>query len=343
MTAIETLRDDLVWAGTDLDTLAGVLVGCAAHETVAKHRFLCALAEFVARDGHHRWGCVTPIQWLSWKCGLGTVAASEHVRVAAALTRLPAISAAMASGQLSWSKVRAVTRIAQPATDTAWAELATAGTAAHVERMVRAQRSVTGEQTARQHTARSLTWRQDHPAVEGTSDAVADGSVVFTLRLPAETAATLIAAINAAVTPVADEPIAATRADTLVALATSDTTAHVTTITYTTQPDRSGEPCGQSADGIAVAAETIAAACCDGTTNEIIHQPDGTVTVTDHRRNPTPRIRRLVEARDPTCRCPGCHHTGHLDIHHLHHYSNGGSREPVPCQGCETDSARWGL
>lgn len=294
-----------------------MLVGAAAFEASAKAQFLSALREFVARGAYLHWGCVTPIQWLSWKCGLGRVAASEHLRVAAALRDLPVIAAAMATGQLSWSKVRAVTRVATPDTDREWADLAAAGTAAHVELMVAAYRHATPGELADHHAARSLTWRQDP-----------DGAVTLTLRLPPDTAATVIAAVDTAVTPTRGQPVAQARADTIVELITSDSvTTHVTYLAPEVT-DTGVRTNGMSSQGIIVPPEAVEIATCNDTTSTLTLSPDGTSTLTDHPRNPSPAMRRLIEARDPTCRVNGCHHTGRLHIHHIHYHHRGGPTIP---------------
>ena len=100
------------------ERLEAELVTWAARESAIKATFLAALAEFVRRRGWEPWECVSAAQWLSWKCALGRVAASEHVRVAAALEPLPGIHATLADGTLTWSKVRAMTRVATPLSST---------------------------------------------------------------------------------------------------------------------------------------------------------------------------------------------------------------------------------
>ena len=82
-------------------------------------------------------------QWLSWKCQLSSGTAREHVRVARALRDLPVIRAQFAAGRLSYAKVRALTRIATPATEAGLAELAGPMTANQLERFARAHRQVT--------------------------------------------------------------------------------------------------------------------------------------------------------------------------------------------------------
>ena len=84
----------------------------AGHLNAGTYRWLTLIAEFDRRLG---WNCgltKSCAHWLNWKCGLDLGAAREKVRVAHALESLPLISAAMARGELSYSKVRALTRVA---------------------------------------------------------------------------------------------------------------------------------------------------------------------------------------------------------------------------------------
>src|SRR5262245_14949532 len=78
----------------------------------ATHRFLALLREFDLRQGWKAYGNSDCAEWLDWKCGISRVTAQEKVRVAKALWTLPRIDAAFEAGDLSYSKVRAVTRVA---------------------------------------------------------------------------------------------------------------------------------------------------------------------------------------------------------------------------------------
>src|SRR2546430_10091157 len=98
-------------------------------------------------------------QWLSWKCQMSSGTAREHVRVARALRDLPVIRARFAAGRLSYAKVRALTRIATPATEAGLAELAGPMTANQLERFARAHRQVTAAEDAGSRVRRRLTWR----------------------------------------------------------------------------------------------------------------------------------------------------------------------------------------
>jgi len=103
--------------------------------------------------------------------GLNLGAAREKVRVAHALAGLPRIAAAMARGELSYSKVRALSRVACPATEESLLMIALHGTAHHVERLVRgyrrAQEAEELSREAQQHAKRSSSTRS--PAAAGAS------------------------------------------------------------------------------------------------------------------------------------------------------------------------------
>ena len=126
---------------TDVDRLGEEIAELSAHIQAATYRLLVLIREFDARNGWNT-GFRSCAHWLNWRTGLDLGAAREKVRVARALEDLPRISDAMRQGQLSYSKVRALTRVATSATEHELVEFALSGTAAHVERLVRAWRRV---------------------------------------------------------------------------------------------------------------------------------------------------------------------------------------------------------
>jgi hypothetical protein len=97
-----------------IDDLGDRIAHTAAHLDAAHHRLLTDLREFDARGGWHRQGGRTCGHWLSWRVGWGLGAAREHLRVARALGGLPLIDEALRQGELSYAKVRALTRVATP-------------------------------------------------------------------------------------------------------------------------------------------------------------------------------------------------------------------------------------
>ena len=89
----------------------------AGHLNAGNHRFLVLIAEFDRRNGWSDCATQSCAHWLNWKCGIDMGAAREKLRVARALETLPRVSAAMARGELSYSKVRAITRVGTPETE----------------------------------------------------------------------------------------------------------------------------------------------------------------------------------------------------------------------------------
>ena len=163
----------------------------AGHLNAAQHRWLVLIAEFDRRHGWSDGATQSCAHWLNWQCGLDMGAAREKVRVAHALEKLPRVSAAMERGALSYSKVRALSRVADEATEEYFLDIALHGTANHVEKLVRgyrrAQEAAELSREARQQAARGLSYFHDE-----------DGSLILRGCLPAEVGALFIKALDAA-------------------------------------------------------------------------------------------------------------------------------------------------
>src|ERR1700676_2310175 len=99
-----------------LEELEAQITELAGQLNAANYRWLMLIAEFDRRNGWSDGKLHSCAHWLNFKCGLDLGAAREKVRVAHALPALPKIAAAMARGELSYSKVRALTRVAEEAT-----------------------------------------------------------------------------------------------------------------------------------------------------------------------------------------------------------------------------------
>ncbi|MDN5750177.1 MAG: 13E12 repeat family protein, partial [Pseudonocardia sp.] len=117
------------------------LVGMAGHLAAGTCRFLQLLAEFDTRDGWAGPGLRSCAHWLGWRVGMDSRTARDHLRVAHALARLPATTAAFATGRISYSKARALTRIATAGTEEVLLNVALHGTAAQLDELVRAARA----------------------------------------------------------------------------------------------------------------------------------------------------------------------------------------------------------
>jgi len=321
-----------------LDRLGDEIAELSAHVDAATARLLDLIREFDARNGWGN-GFLSCAHWLSWRVGLDLGAARERVRVARALGGLPLLAGALARGELSYSKVRALTRVATPETEARLLKVGRAGTACHVERIVRGWRWVDrhaeGRETAQQHQRRELYLRRDE-----------DGTVVIRGRLTPEAGELLIKALDAAREALyqrrRDEPQTelAThgqqRADALGLLA--ETALH-----HELDPGAPGEryqvvvhvdaPVLADADqpgqsvlegGERVSAETSQRLACDAGVVVMRHDADGRVTgISARTRTISPALRRALLHRDQGCRFPGCG-TRHGQGHHIRHWAQGG-------------------
>jgi Domain of unknown function (DUF222)/HNH endonuclease len=171
------------------DQLADEITQLASHIHAATCRWLALVAEFDRCGAWAQWGCRSCAHWVSWRCSIAPVAAREHVRVARRLQDLPRIQAAFAEGRLSYSKVRALSRVQNVEREEELLALAENASAAQLERIVGAYRGV----IARARNAdggrpeRFVSWHYD--------DA---GALVLRARLSAEEGAVVLAALDAA-------------------------------------------------------------------------------------------------------------------------------------------------
>ena len=185
----ESPGDDIVRRRDASARLGDDIAKLAARIQAATYELLVMLCEFDARQG---WaGFPSCAHWLHWRTGLAPGAAREKVRVARALGELPLLSEAMRQGQLSYSKVRALTRVATPANEARLLDCARCATAAQVERLTRAWQRVDRQAEAdadrQRHEGRELqTWVDD------------DGMVVVRGRLAPEVGAVVRQALEAA-------------------------------------------------------------------------------------------------------------------------------------------------
>ena len=116
-----------------IDDLDKSIVNLSARINASTYELLVLIREFDERAGWLKWGFENRTQWLHWRCDLSRCAAREKVRVAHMLKELPEISIAFSQGRLSYSKVRALTRVATPLNEDALLSFALSTTATRVE------------------------------------------------------------------------------------------------------------------------------------------------------------------------------------------------------------------
>jgi Domain of unknown function (DUF222)/HNH endonuclease len=334
-------------SNVELERLGDEIAELAAHLDAATARLLDLIREFDARGG---WGngfrsCAA---WLSWRVGLEPGAAREHVRVARALGSLPRLARALARGELSYSKVRALTRVATPETEERLLAVGRAGTAEHVEMIVRGWRrmdhNAEAEESSRRHRYRALHIYPD-----------ADGMVVIRGRLEPEVGAVVMQALAAAREALyqrrkGDVPAGTSFVDgSPEAPTTEQQQADALALVAETALHRGMEPGapgeryqvvvhvdaavladadapGQSVleGGARVPAGTSQRLACDASRVVMRHDANGRVTEVGARtRTIPPALRRALQHRDTGCRFPGCG-LPFGQGHHIRHWAHGG-------------------
>lgn len=340
-------------APRELDALGDRIAELSAHIQAATFRLLTLIREFDQREGWHAHGARSCAHWLAWRTGLDLGAAREKVRVARALADLPTIGAAMSRGEISYSKVRALTRVATPENEKELLGFARAGTASHVERLIRAWR-----RTDRLEEAQVAERRHDHRYVRAYTDE--DGMLVVRARLEPEAGAMLLKALDAAqdrlhrsgtapasppgngeTLPGKPEPDHdQKRADALAlvaecalgrglsgAEATTGGDHHQVVVHVDAKALVEGNETGHAAleGGCNVSAETSRRISCDASKVVMKHGDDGRILDVGRKtRTVPPAIRRALAFRDRGCRFPGCG-VRVCDAHHVRHWADGGA------------------
>ena len=321
------------------EALANEITELCSYLYAAEYQLLLNIREF---DENGYWGgpgLASCAHWLNFKCGMGMNAARERVRVARALAELPKISAAFEAGTLSYSKVRAMTRVAAPENEDLLLNIARHGTAYHVETLVRKYRRVQSQRdvdTANAiHVTRELTYFWDE-----------DGALVFHGRLPAERGAAILKALEMQMDrpfremlptdvsaetseePESRSPVAARRADALAKIPetymNTEPVANSTADRYQVIVHVSEESSWLD-DGPHVSAETSRRLGCDCSVIRVLESDEGEpLSIGRGSRTVPPAIRRALRLRDDGCRFPGCTRRHFVDAHHIKHWSMGG-------------------
>ncbi len=120
-----------------IDDLELAIVSRFARITAETYELLVLIRQFDERAGWLKWGLSNCAEWLHLRCDLGMSAAREKVRVAHALKTLPNTAAALATGDLAYSKVRAITRVAGSNNEAALLSFALKTTTSRVEERCR--------------------------------------------------------------------------------------------------------------------------------------------------------------------------------------------------------------
>jgi len=313
---IELTRAEPPSAPEPLDQLAGRICAGAVRLAAATAAWLRLVAEFDEREGWGGVGITSCAHWLAWRCSLTPGTARQHVRVARALRRLPLVEAAFAGGELSYSKVRAITRVAEPGTEQELVEFARHATASQVERTMRAWRRADDADAGRIADRRRFSWSFDE-----------DGMVSVRLRMEPEAGTEFLAAIETLAERDARRDRAARhRADADRRAGDPPRREVVVVVDARVLADDEAAGRAHLEGGPAITPAQARRLAGDASVTAIVTEGAEVLASGRARRFATRAQRRALLMRDGGCARPGCDETRveRLHAHHLRHWLHGG-------------------
>ncbi len=313
------------------------------------HRLLRCIRRFDEAGGWVPQGALSCAHWLTWRIGFDIGAAREHVRVARALGGLPRIDEALRLGKVSYSKVRALTRAADPGNEATLLEWAENSTGAELEKVIAKYRRVMRVEgfLPVDDPAFRFVRRRD----------TATGMVQVTAQLLPEEAAIVMKALEIARERLsesaevsagtsttglrrrlaAERRESADRVDGLLWLAEAalggkvgdvSPASPVEVVVHVDQAELDQGDRGPDSsldDGRSIEPESTERLLCDAAVVRVVEDARGSLLDVGRRTRsiPTP-IKRALRARDGGCRFPGCGRQ-RTDGHHIVRWSKGGA------------------
>jgi hypothetical protein len=332
-------------AELETEHLEAELCTLSSHLAAGMARWIALVDEYDRREGWGRWrGVLSTAHWISWQCACSVRTARDHVRVARALRDLPSTREAFARGSLSYAKVRALTRVATPASEEFLLHQATYATASQLDRMLSAYRQSIAADAAPPEP--ELTWYWNR-----------DGTLTVNARLAPDDGRALLDALETARTRMRDEVPAGgdedgsaepserlpgdvrTNADALSSIAGSFLAAgpgerlgterarlvvHVDADALA----RDGDGRSELERGPAIGPETARRLGCDSELQVLVKRGRRALYVGRKTRSISPALNLALRARDGGCRFPGCDNRRWVDAHHIVAWAVAGTTDP---------------
>ena len=296
------------------------------------YELLVQIRQFEELGGHMKWGFDDCVGWLAWRCDFSTGTAREKLRVARALRVLPLVSEKFRTGELSYTKVRELTRVANPSNEDEFVTFALQHTSAQVtERCFELRMGQPDSLSVAERAFANRSLRISRNANRGM--------MTVTVELPLEAGELIEKALDKARDDVAlqhpdimDTTWSKRQADAFVTMVKSFlcgdnenqfwdqylVNVHVDQRALAGEVGRSSLPI-----------ETVKRLACDSPVVTIVEDDKGQpLAVGRKSRSATTAQRRAIHARDNhTCRFPGCKNKRFVDIHHVDHWAHGGETD----------------
>ncbi len=314
----------------EIDDLEHRILSLASRINKATYELLVLIREFEERGGFLKWGQENTAEWLAWRCDYSMTTALEKVRVARALKTLPLVCKEFAVGKLSYSKVRALTRVADRQNEDLLVAFALRHSASVVAERCRELRFGSGESLSIAQRAlanRSLRVRRDSER----------GTMTISIEVPLEKGELFEKALDKArddeclkAPDLQDTSWSTRQADAFMTMVSeylsgeqsegSSSDNHLVTI----HVDQSALANGQGRSSLPI--ETVKRLCCDSSVVVMTETSEGEPLSIGRKTRTVPTgIARAVKARDHhCCTFPGCRNKRFVDLHHVEHWSNGG-------------------
>ena len=322
VSAESDLDPDVDLATLSTEVILGLAAASSARIAREKARYLRYTAEIGNREGWRTEGATSLEAWMVERCGDSLASARSYAKVGEQLEDLPELATGLASGDLTFDKVRAVVEVATPANDRELADLARECTVRQLQEVARTERGVPSSRAETDHEARSVRFN--------------DACHTVTAQLPPESYAEVKSCLEtrARALPSDGETRWDQRlCDVYVEIFGSDRKGSQGASPYVvvvhtaleTLADESSELAGELERGGLISADTVRRLACDATVIVAVDDDLGhTMYEGRARRFPSGPQRREVMRRDRHCRFPGCANVTFTNVHHIKPWGSGG-------------------
>ena len=304
------------------ETLMGLASDSSARIAREKARYLRYTAEIGKREGWRTEGATSLEAWMVERCGDSRASARSYAHVGEQLDDLPELAAGLASGELTFDKVRAVVDVATPANERELADLARECTVRQLQEVAHAEGGAPRSRAETDHEARSVRFN--------------DNCRTVTAQLPPESYASVKSRLETRARELPSD--GETRwdqrlCDVYLEVFGSDGTTRQGVSPYVvvvhsaleTLTDESSALAGELERNGLISAETVRRLACDATMIVALDDDLGhTMYEGRARRFPTGSQRREVMRRDRHCRFPGCANVTFTNVHHIKPWGFGG-------------------